>query len=284
MSAVRPRHAASGGGLDRVEGVSAESSDQSHSVVNGWCSMPKGTPGEICCVEDLLEVLEDTAAFGTRWYRGHVDQRWPLVPSLARRREWLEAEREMVKRFKQDAHSRLRYAPDSEWGWVFLAQHHGLPTRLLDWTENPLVGLYFAVERDSGQDDKRADGRFFILRPRDLNASTVSADIDMLMFGHDELLNDYLPENVSKKPSMAPVAAIANRTFGRIIAQSGTFTVNHRSHAPLESSHGADCIDSWVVPVQYKERIRQQLRAINISAMSVYPDLNTLAAYVKGMY
>jgi hypothetical protein len=246
--------------------------------------MSDGAQGEIRSVQDLLEVLESTATSGLRWYRGHVDQQWPLVPSIARRREWLEAEISMIKRFKKDAYPRLRHMPNNEWDWIFLAQHNGVPTRLLDWSENPLVGLYFSVESDFGQDGERTDGRLWILRPTELNEKVFPDVHDVPMFGHDGVLGDYLPENIQLRPSMGTVAAIATRSFDRIIAQSGTFTVNHRSHDPLEIGNGESCIDKYLVPLARKEFIRNQLKAINVMAMTVYPDLATLGAYVKGLY
>jgi hypothetical protein len=63
------------------------------------------------------------------------------------------------------AHTRMP-EPDDYFGWLFLAQHYGLPTRLLDWTENPLVALYFAVENP----EEKTDGCIWALWPARLNA------------------------------------------------------------------------------------------------------------------
>ena len=102
----------------------------------------------------------DTESAGTRWFRGQADSTWTLKPSALRDRGWLEAESDMIKRFRQAAASRMRNQPSQEWEWVCLAQHHGVPTRLLDWSENPLIGLYFAVETDDS-DRGPVDGKLF---------------------------------------------------------------------------------------------------------------------------
>ena len=232
-------------------------------------------------VSDLLKHLKITISGESVWYRGQVDSSWPLMPSLARRREWLDAEMEMLKRFKQNAYPRLRNRPQGEWEWLFLAQHHGIPTRLIDWTENPLIGLYFATERSAVHET--LEGRLWLLRPEGLNQQTWG-DSQILLFGQDGILDDYLPHVVASKPGASPIAAIASRSFDRIVAQSGTFTVNHKRHTPLEEVHGGTCVDSFTIPAYSKEPIRAELEALGITAATVYPELGNLGSYVKGLY
>jgi type I restriction enzyme M protein len=50
----------------------------------------------------------------------------------------------MLEKFKREAIPYLTIKPNDDWDWLALAQHHGLPTRLLDWTQNPLVAVGIA--------------------------------------------------------------------------------------------------------------------------------------------
>ncbi|HED2715663.1 TPA: FRG domain-containing protein, partial [Enterobacter asburiae] len=90
-------------------------------------------------------------------YRGMTNAKWELKPSIGRldiedsARE--ATERLIFEQFKQQALPYLDFTPRNEWEWLALAQHHGLPTRLLDWTTNPLIALYFSVEDDASIND-----------------------------------------------------------------------------------------------------------------------------------
>ncbi|KSZ55956.1 hypothetical protein Z045_26010 [Rhodococcus pyridinivorans KG-16] len=187
----------------------------------------------------------------------------------------------MMKQFRQDAAPRLRERPRSNWEWIFLAQHYGMPTRLLDWSENPLIGLYFAVEDDGKADP--VDGAFFELEPARLNRAAFADAPRVVMFDDDEFLNGYLP-TAPKGPRQGPIAAIASRSFERIIAQVGTFTVNHHDHTPLEDTPGKDSVRRVLVPAPAKPRIRAELADMNVNASTVYPDLAHLADHLKGIY
>jgi FRG domain len=79
-------------------------------------------------------------------YRGVSDQSWPLKNSLSRLgKPYSMMEQNLIKQFKKYAHPHV-VDRDTEWHWLSVAQHHGLPTRLLDWTYSPYVALHFATE------------------------------------------------------------------------------------------------------------------------------------------
>ncbi len=95
-------------------------------------------------------------------FRGHSNINYELIPSVGRgqhtSRSREKYERSLFDIFRREAHGFLPTTPASEWEWLSFAPHHGLPTRLLDWTHNLLVALYFAVE-----DNTDTDGQVFAL-------------------------------------------------------------------------------------------------------------------------
>ena len=119
-------------------------------------------------VADLLEIIERDAP-GDWIFRGHSSHQWNLAASVHRLTGGLDwaldklvlFERQVLSEFKRRASIFLPSRPASDWEWMVIAQHFGLPTRILDWTENPLVALYFSV-RDSKEASR--DGTLFAYR------------------------------------------------------------------------------------------------------------------------
>lgn len=239
----------------------------------------------ITSIAELLSALKEvTPSDGLRWYRGHANEAWKLIPSLARQAGGVAAEGPLLKRFKQNALTFLLRPPQTEWEWLFLMQHHGTPTRLLDWTENPLVALYFAVEPGNAA-GTATDACVWSLDPISLNArahfkTPIAADLPCLEV--DEELDAYLPKSVASAPyERTPVAALAMRQFSRVTAQSGVFTVTHREQTAIEAADEGIHVGRLVIPAAAKPGLASELRLLGVHRLSLFPDLDSVSALAR---
>jgi len=221
------------------------------------------------------------------WFRGQTNAKRKLVPGLARRRKnWLSSEPLLTTRFRKDAQPLIPFGsrPDTEWAWLLLMQHYGVPTRLLDWTENPLAGLYFAVVSMSGRDTSATDGCVWVLDPVALNgeASLAGASDSIPTLDVDIALREYLPTEVATAVNVRPpIAVLAMRMFPRLVAQSGVFTVIHRAPTPIEDIHESQYVAQIMVPRSAKALITKQLNKMGVTRLSLFPELESVAMHVK---
>ena len=105
---------------------------------------------QISSVSDLLEIASEewfTRPRGTWVFRGHSSAAYELVPSVGRdmhtSRDRAKYELSMFEMFCREARLLMVRVPSNDWEWLAFGQHHGLPTRLLDWTQSPLMALFF---------------------------------------------------------------------------------------------------------------------------------------------
>jgi hypothetical protein len=111
----------------------------------------KHLPGFIKCLERIKQDWESKKDGDPGlWFRGSRISSWTLVPNLYRSylpvKQLLEREDEIREEFVRRAPSLTSYNPRNAWEWYFLMQHYSAPTRLLDWTEDPQIALYFALK------------------------------------------------------------------------------------------------------------------------------------------
>lgn len=241
---------------------------------------------EITSVADLLACLsEQMPSDAPTWFRGHADHEWRLTCSLERF-GGIDREMSLIKRFKQNAYPIISDRPESEWEWLFVMQHHGLPTRLLDWSESALVALYFAVNGDDPGHEASA-GCLWALLPLGLNAnakleSSYTSDIPGL--GDDEHLNEYLPSRLRMQPQpLKPLASIAMRNTPRIQMQQGVFTVFHKDLTELDKQEGNDFLWRLVIPSESKARIRKELALLGITKLALFPELTNVSEHARGL-
>jgi len=235
----------------------------------------------------LTKVYDFIAEFGhgPLWFRGCTDKAYDLTPSIARHGIDINSETPLINLFKQNAVQFVRDRPQSEWEWLFLARHHSVPTRLLDWTESPLVGLYFATKSqgiDSKNDER--DGSLWVLIPTSLNKEAYINSPNLPVFeDDDEHLQNYLPTKLARESTTEfnPIAGIAARHSTRMQAQRSVFTVTHRKQISIEKVGKGEHIGRFVIPSTQKALIRRQLQVLSVDDLSVFPELDNAAMIAR---
>lgn len=224
----------------------------------------------IFTIESVSQFVQVFEAKGrSLFYRGQ-SQDWPLVPSIGRLGNGgfevlREFEKMILSEFRRLSSPYLRKVPNTPSEWILHAQHHGLPTRLLDWTANPLKALYFAVE------DKQNN-----------NDGVVWSWDSFRIEWNEEFPNLDAEEPYFHRPS---------HLNDRIVAQQSMFLVyplgpEQTSIPPLNllGLKNDGLVEKFIVPANKKPSIRQQLGDLGIDILSMFPSMGSAAALVREEY
>jgi len=217
------------------------------------------------------------------WFRGQGSLDWPLTPRLYRPGCSPELERELNRDFRLFGSRYLDHLPGDEIEWLFVMQHHDVPTRLLDWTESHLVALFFAVEDASNS----ADAGVWALNPWILNKLVL--EVDSVPLASDPVFAGYRlgdPSLVERKASAKlPAAVRPSRASARILAQRGAFTIHGSRNGGLWSMRFRKRF-LVVVPIRAdaKSRLRRELHLAGIGRGTLFPDLAGLGAEISYRY
>jgi hypothetical protein len=233
----------------------------------------------IAAARDLLQPFDHETA----WWRGHAKADWRLQAQVHRRRDERQYdEATLIGHFVSRAPSRShRPCPaNDDWlRWLFLAQHYGLPTRLLDWTESPLIATYFAVQdAQLGTED----GCMWGLWPTGLNNQFTGPGVGLVQIADPKVATIAQSAFTGRGSSDDIVAAIDGQEIDpRMLAQMSRFTL-HSDRTPLEEFQGADkWLRQYMIPKAAKARIRAQLSALGIRRSNLFPDLENLAGELR---
>lgn len=240
---------------------------------------------EINSIQDLLGHLEEMNPEGqnTIWYRGQESSMWKLLPQYVRLVD-KQSEATLLKRFKQSAAMLVSStALSTSFDWLFLMQHYGVPTRLLDWSESPLVALYFAVENAESHDQ---DGALWTLDPTELNKNAGIHDKDeenYIPSFEDEELTGYSVESLKSNTrlQLEPIATIATRNNARIQAQQGVFTVHHNKPTAIEDIQPAEHTRKFIIPANSKPTLKKQLALLGYTKFQLFPELSSIGDIIK---
>lgn len=184
-------------------------------------------------------------------YRGVRDGSYELQPDAGRYGLTENQERMILRLFKDQALPYLNFRPENEWEWLALARHHGLPTRLLDWTRNPLVAAYFAVEKEHRGD------------------SLIYAYHSDTFIGIEKYADPFVRTKVGK--------FIPSHVTKRITAQVGIFTIHPNPKRPFDSPD----VDQIIISSNCREKLKWILYRYGIHRASLFPDLDGLATHIK---
>ncbi|UEG54916.1 FRG domain-containing protein [Mucilaginibacter daejeonensis] len=199
----------------------------------------------------------------------------PLLPKLARltlKGKITNIEKLMLEEFKRGILPLSEFQPENNWDLLALAQHHGLPTRLLDWTYSALVALWFTVSRPAKIDKNKQplDGVVWIL----------NADVK------DFRTNTELIDPLSNKITKIFRSTVVSR---RISAQSGVFTVhkiNEGGKMIRFETHRtfSKKLTKVTIPAAQFAAIRKQLHIMGVNSASVFPDIDGYCRHLEWRY
>ncbi len=217
--------------------------------------MDKSFDKKIERFQDFHDAIEE---FGkdTVIFRGFRKADYPLVPNAGRKTRFGKKltrndELTALRLFKQQAIPHLTHPPKNDWEWLALAQHHGLPTRMMDWSRNPLVAAYFAVENEY-------DGDSIIYA----YTQSVSVDTEVISdpFAADQVFR-FIPNHITP----------------RITAQVGLFTI----HPNPEKEFNSSKLKRFIIDRNFREQLKHILYKYGVHRASLFPSLDGLARHIE---
>jgi hypothetical protein len=235
---------------------------------------------KIASLADFLAVISDAVRTNDRfWFRGHDDVTYSLTPSALRYSALSNRVKALalMADFKRIAELKLRRVPEpqNELEWALIAQHYGLPTRLLDWTESATTALYFACLKED------RDGLVLLLNPMDLNRLSYPLKPRILDPQQDStIISSYLRMGAQRaKKARNPVAIYPVWNSERLIMQRGVFTL-HGKVFNLDGGHVSSLI---AIPIlkEFKSKLRDELQRIGIDEMTLFPELEHSCSHLK---
>ncbi|HYL74536.1 MAG TPA: FRG domain-containing protein [Bryobacteraceae bacterium] len=230
---------------------------------------------------DYISVISTTISSGDPfWFRGVCDAQWSLTPSALRYRTDSDCAKALglVMDFKRVAEMKIDRPPQAheQLKWAQLAQHYGLPTPLLDWTESATMALYFACENAS------VDGIVYLMNPVDLNRLTYPKRPRILDAHSDsDIVAKYLPplDGSVRKPPKNPIAVNPVWNSSRLMAQKGVFTLHGKLKA-IDARQAPSLVAALILK-EYKNQLAMELERIGVDEMSIFPELDHACRFLK---
>jgi hypothetical protein len=212
--------------------------------------------GEIKNLSELLHVFENQDSKRVMHFRGQVRD-WSLRPSLAR-----DGVPEQERKKEPECFERLaEILPNvNDWERATIAQHYGVPTRLLDWSENPLVGIYFAIKDDKYDNE---DGVIWVFEDK----TAVAGKVASLRGGSGPRSLNY--------PRPYRAWKVLQYKIPRAIAQRGSVTSQpdlSNNFDEQDFDPNTQSLKKFIVPKNTKCQLRKQLSILGVTEQILFPD------------
>lgn len=199
---------------------------------------------------------------GTRYFfRGVPDAEFQLIPSIGRldlTQNYYYSEEKIFNMFKGQAIQFIDKIPTNDWEWLALAQHSGLPTRLMDWTTNPLIALYFASLPVQSKESKEFAVYHLIKKE-----------------GVEYMLTPKNPFR-NKKNSIIAIPHVSSK----MKSQFGYFSIQVDYSKPFNDLINPHRFNKIIFDSSLKEEIQNTLLGYGINEATIYPTIEGLARYL----
>jgi hypothetical protein len=205
---------------------------------------------------DYLDRYKKTTRYK---FRGQSDSSWPLIPKAGRPSFARHNDKEIFKQWKRRGLSYLENSSFTDSELLTIAQHTGLPTRLLDWSFNPLVAAYFAC-----QENHDKDGAIFAYK-----SGLIS-------------IQDY-PDPFSFKTGSIYMLQ-PNSSHSRLVSQHGYFTLHTEPTIEIEQDELNVNLDKIIIPRNLKKEFIFRLNQMGFNHMTIFPDLEGLSKHLCWFY
>ena len=224
-------------------------------------------------------------------YRGLSDAAYDLSTSLMRLGDgYARLEKHLLRNFRKYAH-RDAVPNDSNWNWLTMAQHHGLPTRLMDWTFSPYVAMHFAT---ANLEAFATDGVIWAVDYVKVHASLPTALRRELQQEGADLFTVEMLDRVT--PAIDGLAQVRNDPFLLFLEPPSIDDRVVNQYALLSvMSSATERVDDWlaerpeffaryVIPARLKWEIRDKLDQANVTERVLFPGLDGLSTWLKRHY